>query len=166
MHTFKIVFGTSYLYVSPTILTCMSIGGFSKTPTTIVLFWAILRGGKPCLPKLSNLIQSHKKYQLHKVNTYPTYVWNCKPKYLLLTVHGCLWAHHHHTRGCRLLPSTRKQTPRYPHSHFTIKSISGQTRLTTSNTRTVASLFKANKLTWSSLRSNSPSTIHILLQKL
>ena len=105
-------------------------------------------------------------YQLHKVNTHSTYVRNCKLKYLLPTVHGRLWSRHHHPWGCCLLPSTRNKTPRSPHSHLTIKNISRQTRLTTFNARIEVLLLKANKLTWFSLRSNFPSAVHILPQKL
>ena len=62
--------------------------------------------------------------------------------------------------------STRNQILRSLHSHLTIKNISGQTRLTTSNARIEVLLLKASKLTWFRLSSNFPSAVHILLQKL
>ena len=136
------------------------------TPTNIALFWPFLGGASPASPSSASLSKALKRYHLHKVNTHPTYVCNCKPKYLLSTVHGRLWGRHHHPWGCRLLPSTRNKPPRSPHSYLTIKNISRQTRLTTSNARIEVLLLKGKKLTWFSLRSNFPSAVHILPQKL
>ena len=132
----------------------------------MALFWAILGGASPASPSSASLSKAHKGYQLQKVNTHPTYVRNCKPKYLLSTVHGHLWGRHHHPWGCRPLPSTRNKTPRSLPSHLTIKNISRQTRLTTYNARIEVLLLKANKITCFSLRSNFPSAVNILPQKL